>query len=151
MSNIHIMRMPENWLEWLGVVGSILTIISFGLYLFELFKRKKHDTLMLGFIHGVKPLVEVMAARPATTGADWQPLLQQINNMLARLQPPPSKVRVMVILVCILWIVTAAFYFVGRETSGDEMIFFRLLTAFFFIVALVSSLGTFIFWTDHHN
>jgi hypothetical protein len=78
------MRMPATWLEWLGVVSSILTIIWFGLYLRERCKRKNHDTLMVGFLHGMKPLVESMS----TTGAVWHHLLSQINDMLARLQPP---------------------------------------------------------------
>jgi hypothetical protein len=142
------MRMPTNWLEWLGVVGSILTIISFGLYLFELIKRKKHETMMLGFLHGVKPLVEAMSARPATTGADWEPLLRQLNDMLARLQPPQNKIRVAVTLVCILWVVTAGFYLIAREASGNEMVLFYILSLLFFFVAGVSSLGTFISWSE---
>jgi hypothetical protein len=65
------MRMPASWLEWLGVVSSILTIIWFGLYLRERCKRKNHNTLMVEFRHGMKPLVESMS----TTGAVWQHLL----------------------------------------------------------------------------
>jgi hypothetical protein len=53
--------------------------------------RKEQDTLMLGFLHGIKPLVEAMSVHPATMGNDWRPLLPQINNMLARLQP--SRMR----------------------------------------------------------
>jgi hypothetical protein len=78
------MRLPENWLEWLGVIGSGLTIISFALYLIERRKLKNHDTLILGFLHGLK-------SRDTITTADWQPLREQINDMLARLQP--SKPR----------------------------------------------------------
>ena len=77
----------------LGTVSNILTIIWFGFYLFELYKRKTHDKLMIGFLHGIKPLVENMSKRPTTTGADWQPLLPQINNMLEYLQPPRGRVR----------------------------------------------------------
>ena len=80
------MRMPTNWLECLGVVSGILTIISFCLYWFERCKRKIHDTLMLGFLHGLKTLVESMSKRPTTTGADWQPLPRQMDDMLERLQ-----------------------------------------------------------------
>ena len=142
------MRMPTNWLEWLGVVGSIATIISFGMYLFELLKRKKHETLMLGFLHGVKPLVETMSVQPATTGADWEPLLRQVNDMLARLQPPPNKIRVLIALVCILWVVTIGLYLIARATSGNEMILFSILTALFFLVAAMSSIGTLISWGE---
>jgi hypothetical protein len=83
--------MPRNWLEWLGMVSSFLTILCFALYLIERRTRKEHDTLILGFLHGIKPLVEAMSQRPATTGNDWRPLLPQINDMLARLQP--SRMR----------------------------------------------------------
>jgi hypothetical protein len=83
--------MPRTWLEWLGAMSSFLTILCFVLYLIERRTRKEHDTLMLGFLHGIKPLVEAMSQRPATTGNDWRPLLPQINDMLARLQP--SRMR----------------------------------------------------------
>jgi hypothetical protein len=46
--------------------------------------RKTNDTLMVGFLHGVKALLEIISKQPT----NWQPLLQQINDMLARLQPP---------------------------------------------------------------
>jgi hypothetical protein len=138
--------MPTNWLEWLGVVGSVMTIISFGLYLFELFKRNKHETMMLGFLHGIKPLAETMSIRPATTGADWEPLMRQINDMLARLQPPPNKMRVMISLVCILWAVTIGFYLIAREAGGNEMTLFNVLSAIFFFVSALSSFGAFMSW-----
>jgi len=142
------MRMPENWLEWLGVIGSVLTIISFGLYFIELLKRKKHETLMLGFLHGVKPLVEVMSARPTTTGADWEPLLRQVNDMLSRLQPRPNRMGVIVFLVCLLWATTVGFYIIARGANGNEAVVFDLLSVGFFIVAAISSLGAFITWAD---
>jgi hypothetical protein len=80
--------MPGNWLEWLGAVASVLTIVSFVLYLRERYMRKLHDTLMLGFLHEVKPLFESLSKRDTTTGTDWQSVIDQINNMLSRLQPP---------------------------------------------------------------
>ena len=46
--------------------------------------RKINDALMVGFLHGVKALLEIISKQPT----NWQPLLQQINYMLARLQPP---------------------------------------------------------------
>jgi hypothetical protein len=82
------MDMPKNWLEWLGVIGTILTIVSFILYLAERRTRKLHDTLMLGFLHGIKPLVESISKRSTISGNELSPLLAQVNDMLARLQPP---------------------------------------------------------------
>jgi hypothetical protein len=77
--------MCANLFNWLA--GAV-TFLSFGLYLWELWKRKNQDTRMLFFLHGAKSLVEAMSKRATSTGADWQPLLLQINDMLARQQPP---------------------------------------------------------------
>lgn len=145
------MRMPENWLEWLGVISSILTIISFGLYLLELFKRKRHDSLMVGFLHGVKSLTESMSKRPATTGDDWLALVQQINDILARLHPPPSQVPVLLTIVCILWAVDAGFYFIARDASGGESILFGVLTAMFFLSAVICSFVTVDCWNAEYE
>lgn len=74
--------MPKTWMEWLGVIGSITTIVAFLMYLRERYKRRDHDMLMVGFLHGIKPIIEV---------AGLQQAVQQINDMLSRLQPPKSK------------------------------------------------------------
>jgi hypothetical protein len=74
--------MPANWKEWLGVVGSITTIVAFLMYLHERRKCRDHDTLMVGFLHGIKPVME-------STG--HQQMVQQINDMLSRLQPLKRK------------------------------------------------------------
>ena len=74
--------MPKNWMECLGVIGSITTIIAFWMYLRERSQRKDHDTLMVGFLHGIKPLMERIGQHQ---------VVQQINDMLARLQPPKGK------------------------------------------------------------
>ena len=74
--------MPKSVMERLGVIGNITTIIAFVMYLRERSKRKNHDTLMVGFLHGIKPLLE-------STGQ--QQIVQQINDMLSRLQPPKGR------------------------------------------------------------
>jgi len=73
---------PTNWMEWLGVIGSITTIIAFVMYLRERSKRRNHDTLMVGFLHGIKPLMESIGQKQ---------VVQQINDMLSRLQPPKGR------------------------------------------------------------
>jgi hypothetical protein len=65
-------------------IDSVTTIIAFSLYLKERRKRREHDTLMLGFLHGIKPMVEGAAQQDNA----WQKLVEQINDMLSRLQPP---------------------------------------------------------------
>jgi hypothetical protein len=80
--------MFTNFFDW---VVRAIAIVTFILFLWELWKRKNQETLMLGFLHGAKSLVEGMSERATSTGADWQPLLLQINDTLARLQPPKKK------------------------------------------------------------
>jgi hypothetical protein len=80
--------MVANLFDWLV---RVVAIVSFILYLWELCKRKNQDARMLYFLHGAKSLVETMSRRATSTGADWQPLLTQINDMLARLQPPKKQ------------------------------------------------------------
>jgi hypothetical protein len=145
------MRMPANWLEWLGVVGSGCTIIALALYLLEVFKRKKHETMMLGFLHGVKPLVEIMSARPETTGKDWQPLLLQVNHMLARLQPQPDQEHKAAIRVWIVWGFTVVSYLVARLTGETEQVVFGILTALLFMVGVILSVARLIDWEDTHK
>jgi uncharacterized membrane protein len=143
--------MPTNWLEWLGVISSILTIISFYLYLLELIKRKKHDSLMVGFLHGVKSLAVSMSKRPATTSDDWQALLQQLNDMLARLHPPSSQIPALLIIVSILWTAAAGCYFVARDASDGESVLFGVLTALCFLAAVICSFYTADCWNKEYE
>jgi hypothetical protein len=85
--------MPENWLEWLGVVASILTIISFVMYLRERSKRKLHDEYANGFLHGAKTASEGNKSNAGDTSASWAELSRQINNALQHLQPPQPPKR----------------------------------------------------------
>jgi hypothetical protein len=80
--------MCANLFDWLV---RVIAIVSFALYLWELWKRTNQGKLMLGFLRGAKSLVEAMSKRDTSTGADWQPLLEQIDDMLNRLQPPKKK------------------------------------------------------------
>jgi hypothetical protein len=74
--------MPKNWMEWLGVIASITTIIAFWIYWRERGKRKYHDTLMVGFLHGIKSFME---------SAGQKQFVEQINDMLSRLEPPKGR------------------------------------------------------------
>ena len=69
-------------MEWLGVIASITTIVAFVMYVRERSRRKNHDTLMVGFLHGIKPLMERIGEHQ---------VIQQINDMLSRLQPPKGR------------------------------------------------------------
>jgi len=144
--------MPTNWLEWLGVISSVLTIVSFSLYIHELIKRKSQDSLTIGFLHGVKSLADSMASPEATTGDSWKHLVQQINDMLASLRPPPSKIPVMLTLTAISWAASAGSYLVVHNSSEDGVIgMFGFLTFAFLICAAGFSTSTFETWNKEHN
>jgi hypothetical protein len=70
-----------NWMEWLGAIGSITTIIGFVMYLRERGKRKNHDA------NGrISPRHQALMER-----VGQHQVVQQINDMLSRLQPPKGK------------------------------------------------------------
>lgn len=76
------------------MVGSITTIVAFAMYLRERCKRLQErrkrcdlDNFTLGFLHGIKPMVESAAQRDSA----WNSFVEQINDMLERLQPPKGK------------------------------------------------------------
>jgi hypothetical protein len=71
-------------IDCIAAVGSIASVIAFLMYLHERRKRREHGILMLGFLHGIKPMVEGAAQRNSA----WHEFIQQINDMLSRLQPP---------------------------------------------------------------
>jgi hypothetical protein len=68
-------------LQWSGYA---LTIITSSLGLREYWKRRNHDDVMIGFLHRIKPAIETAAERDSA----WKGYVQQINDMLSRLQPP---------------------------------------------------------------
>jgi len=80
--------MCTNLFDWLV---RAIAIVTFILYLWELWKRTNQAKLMIGFLHGAMSLVEAMSKRATSTGADWQPLKTQIEDMMKRLQPPKEK------------------------------------------------------------
>jgi len=53
--------MPNNFTDWLRIIASIITIVSFTLYIREKHKRERQSDLMLGFLYGIKTLVKGMA------------------------------------------------------------------------------------------
>jgi hypothetical protein len=47
--------------DWLGIVASITTILSFYLYIREKHRKERQSDLFLEFLHGAKALVKGMA------------------------------------------------------------------------------------------
>ena len=95
--------MPKDWMQWLGVVASITTIISFALFIRERHKREREADLFLGSLRGLKALVKGMAQagdewrhkvneKPDgyaigyanTCTNTWITLREQVNEMISR-------------------------------------------------------------------
>jgi hypothetical protein len=73
--------------DCIAVVGSIVSIIAFLMYLHERRKRRDNENVVLGFLHGIKPMVEGAAQRDSA----WNGFIRQINDILSRLQPPKGR------------------------------------------------------------
>jgi hypothetical protein len=72
----------------LGGLAELLAVVSTIGHFYQYFKHKSEEKIMLGFLHALKPLVESAAAyRPIPTHT-WAGEVKQIEDMLARLQPP---------------------------------------------------------------
>ena len=76
----------KSFLEWLGVIASIATLVSLALYIIERYKRHNQSSLTLGFLHGIKSTIQGMVDSTVRSS-----LLEQINDMMARLNPPKPK------------------------------------------------------------
>jgi hypothetical protein len=102
--------MPSDFVGWLTIISSVTTIISFGLYIRERHKRERQGDLMLGFMHGIKALIEGMAQagdewrykvdeKPEgysrgyinACANTWITLREQVNDMIAKLTKRAAK------------------------------------------------------------
>jgi hypothetical protein len=88
----------QKWIEYvgyagwvIGLVGSIASILSYRTSVSERRKRAYLETYMLGFLHGMKPIVEAAAQPNSTPQSFMQSLIPQINDALSRLQPPDAR------------------------------------------------------------
>jgi hypothetical protein len=73
--------------DFFAVIGTVTAVITLGMYLRERRKSRDQDILMLGFLHGIKPMIEGASQRDSA----WKGFVQQINDMLSRFQPPKSS------------------------------------------------------------
>ena len=72
----------------LGTVAEVFAVISIIGHFYQHFKHKTEEKIMLGFLHALKPLIESASEGHAIPGDIWAGEAKQINDMLARLQPP---------------------------------------------------------------
>jgi hypothetical protein len=72
----------------LGTVAEVVAVISIIGHFCVYWKHKTEEKIMLGFLHGLKPLIESASKGNAMLPGAWAGAVQQINDMLARLQPP---------------------------------------------------------------
>jgi hypothetical protein len=77
----------------LGILAEVVAVISIIGHFYQYFKHKSQEKILLGFLHGLKPLVESAAAGHPIAAHTWAGQLEQIHDMLARLQPPGKKTK----------------------------------------------------------
>lgn len=73
------------------LAAEVVAVISIIGHFYQHFKHKTQEKIMLGFLHGLKPLVESAAAGHPIPAHAWTGAVNQINEMLSRLQPPRKK------------------------------------------------------------
>ena len=73
------------------LVSLALAIVSFVFYIRERHKRKNDSSSTVAFLHGIKPTIQGMAQNGNVSTNVWSSLLEQINDMMARLIPPKPK------------------------------------------------------------
>ena len=76
----------------IGVIAEIFAVVSIIGHFIQHFLHKSQEKVLLGFLHGLKPLIESAAQGAVVPAATWAAQIPQINDMLARLQPP-KKVK----------------------------------------------------------
>jgi len=79
------------WGDLAKVVAAVAAIASVGYGLYQSNKRKSNDAILLGFLHGLKPSIQSAARGDAVSPTHWQSVLDQIHDMMARLQPPKNR------------------------------------------------------------
>lgn len=96
------------WWDWIGFISSILTIISFSLFLRERHLRKINQSLILGFLYGLKALSKGMSSAgdewrydlekkkdgytegyANTSTNNWITLREQVNHLIQKMDGKP--------------------------------------------------------------
>jgi hypothetical protein len=54
-------------------------------------ERQNHDNILLGFLHGLKPSIQSARRGENVSPMFWRDTLDQIHDMMERLQPPKSS------------------------------------------------------------
>jgi hypothetical protein len=76
------------WSSCANIVCAIVSVISLGVAIYQFCKRKSQDDTLNGFLHGIKPTIEDASLGQNTSPILWKAVLEQINDMLGRLDPP---------------------------------------------------------------
>jgi hypothetical protein len=75
------------WGAFASIVSAIVALISLGIAFYQFGKRKSHDDTLNGFLNGIKPTIQDAARGQSFSATHWQDVLEQIHDMMARLQP----------------------------------------------------------------
>jgi hypothetical protein len=70
--------------------AEVLAIISILGHLIVHIIRRTEEKTLLGYLHGIKPLFQSAAAGEPVGKRAWEGAVDQINDMMARLQHPKS-------------------------------------------------------------
>ncbi len=72
----------------LGIIAEGVAVLSIIGHVYQYFKHKTEEKIMLGFLHALKPIVESASKGDTIPSSVWGGEVGQINDMLALLQPP---------------------------------------------------------------
>jgi len=75
-----------NILEIVGSIASIIGLGGLGYGLWERHKRTTHDSMVFGFLRGIKTTAVGNANNTGNSSASWTALIKQIDDINARLQ-----------------------------------------------------------------
>lgn len=80
--------MPCQISETIGHISEFVALASLIGHFIQFLMHKRREAVVLGYLHGLKPVIESAAAGSPTSVHTWAGQVKQIDDMMARLQPP---------------------------------------------------------------
>ncbi len=78
-------------MEIFTLFAEALAIISIIGHVVVYFIHRTEERTLLGYLHGIRPLLMSAAAGEAVGPTAWNDAVEQVNDMMQRLQPPAKK------------------------------------------------------------
>lgn len=73
------MQMPNSIADWCSVFGFVWAVLASAAAFWQHHKRQQTSHEVARFLHGLKPAIQ---------GSNQKAVIDQINDQLARLEPP---------------------------------------------------------------